>query len=191
MTFEVFVTPGARRRIREQAEWIVTEQRAPENAARWLERIYDAIDRLESMPRRFEVARLAAASQGKLNWPSLTLGGTAMGWARGLEDPGCGQMSQVCSSDVRLEGQRHAPAPGCRRPRAPPISGTSACRAERGPSAARLPPALLFDESATDPGGDPTERTPLHGPLRPARSPAAAPSGSAWPNHRWPQSAGP
>ena len=126
MTFEVFVTPGARRRIREQAEWIVTEQRAPENAARWLERIYDAIDRLESMPRRFEVARLAAASQGKLNWPSLTLGGTAMGWARGLEDPGCGQMSQVCSSDVRLEGQRHAPAPGCRRPRAPPISGSGA-----------------------------------------------------------------
>ncbi len=56
MTYEVFVTPGARNRIREQAEWIATEQDAPQRAVEWLQRVYDLIQGLETMPRRYAVA---------------------------------------------------------------------------------------------------------------------------------------
>ena len=56
MIYEVFVVPAAKRRIREQAEYIATVQDAPEIAARWLQRIYDKIDGLAEMPRRYSVA---------------------------------------------------------------------------------------------------------------------------------------
>lgn len=60
MTYEVFIVPAAKRRIREQAEHIAIAQRAPETAARWLARIYDKIDGLAEMPRRYAVAVEAA-----------------------------------------------------------------------------------------------------------------------------------
>ena len=56
MTFEVFITPGAKHRIREQAEWIATEQAGPQVAADWLARIEDKIQGLETMPRRYPLA---------------------------------------------------------------------------------------------------------------------------------------
>jgi len=56
MIYEVFIVPAAKRRIREQAEYIATVQGAPEIAARWLLRIYDKIDGLAEMPRRYSVA---------------------------------------------------------------------------------------------------------------------------------------
>ena len=56
MIYEVFIVAAAKRRIREQAEYIATVQGAPETAARtaarWLTRIYDKIDGLAEMPRR-------------------------------------------------------------------------------------------------------------------------------------------
>jgi plasmid stabilization system protein ParE len=57
MRFEVFVAPGPRQRIREQAHWIATEQEAPHVAAEWLARIDESIRNLETMPRRFPRAR--------------------------------------------------------------------------------------------------------------------------------------
>ena len=56
MIYEVFIVAAAKRRIREQAEYIATVQGAPETAARWLLRIYDRIDGLAEMPRRYSVA---------------------------------------------------------------------------------------------------------------------------------------
>ncbi len=56
MTFEVFITPAAKRRIREHATWIATEQAGPQVAADWLARIDGTIDGLEQMPRRYPVA---------------------------------------------------------------------------------------------------------------------------------------
>ena len=56
MIYQVFIAHSASRRIREQAEYIATVQGAPETAARWLARVYDRIDGLAEMPRRFSVA---------------------------------------------------------------------------------------------------------------------------------------
>ena len=53
MIHEVFIVGAARRRIREQAEYIATVQGAPQTASRWLRRIYDGIDGLAEMPRRY------------------------------------------------------------------------------------------------------------------------------------------
>jgi len=52
MTYTVRITEPALRRIHEQASYIVNEQRAPEVAARWLERVLNAGDTLGEMPRR-------------------------------------------------------------------------------------------------------------------------------------------
>jgi plasmid stabilization system protein ParE len=57
MRFEVLVAAEAKRRIREQAFWIATEQAGPQNAAAWLQRIDASIAGLETMPRRYPVAR--------------------------------------------------------------------------------------------------------------------------------------
>lgn len=56
MIYEVFIVPAAKLRIQQQAEYIATEQKAPEAAAKWLARVFDRIDRLAEMPRRFAVA---------------------------------------------------------------------------------------------------------------------------------------
>ncbi len=56
MTFEVLIAPAAKRRIRQQAEWIAAAQAGPRVAAEWLARIYDAIDSLQEMPRLYPVA---------------------------------------------------------------------------------------------------------------------------------------
>ena len=56
MSYEVFVVAAAKQRIREQAKYIATIQGAPEAAARWLLRIFDKIDGLATMPRRYSVA---------------------------------------------------------------------------------------------------------------------------------------
>lgn len=56
MIFEVFITVAAKQRIREQAEWIATEQAGPQVAADWLTRIERTIGELETMPRRYPVA---------------------------------------------------------------------------------------------------------------------------------------
>jgi toxin ParE1/3/4 len=53
---EVLIVAAAKRRIREQAEYIATVQLAPEAASKWLMRIYDKIDGLAEMPRRYRVA---------------------------------------------------------------------------------------------------------------------------------------
>ena len=46
MTYDVFIIPAAKLRIRRQAEFIAIEQAAPETAAKWLARIFDKIDGL-------------------------------------------------------------------------------------------------------------------------------------------------
>lgn len=56
MTYEVFVVAAAKHRIREQANYIAAIQGAPEAAARWLLRIFDEIDGLATMPRRYGMA---------------------------------------------------------------------------------------------------------------------------------------
>jgi len=57
MTFEVLVAAEAKRRIREQALWIAREQAGTQAAAAWLKRIDASIAGLETMPRRYPVAR--------------------------------------------------------------------------------------------------------------------------------------
>lgn len=56
MRFEVFLTASAKQRIRDHAEWIAAEQAGPSVAANWLNRIGDAVEQLEEMPRRYPVA---------------------------------------------------------------------------------------------------------------------------------------
>lgn len=53
MTYRVFITPEAKQRILEQAQYIATEQGAPDRAAEWLGRIFTKAESLEDMPRRF------------------------------------------------------------------------------------------------------------------------------------------
>jgi len=57
MNFEVLIAVGAKQRIREQAFWIATEQAGPRVAGDWLARIDEAIHGLETMPRRYPVAK--------------------------------------------------------------------------------------------------------------------------------------
>jgi len=56
MTYRVRITPGAEAAILEQARYIATEAQAPLNAARWLQRVYDAAETLEQWPRRCPLA---------------------------------------------------------------------------------------------------------------------------------------
>lgn len=56
MTYAVVITPAAKLRIRQQAEHIAVEQGAPGIAARWLARVFDKIDGLAEMPRRYAAA---------------------------------------------------------------------------------------------------------------------------------------
>jgi len=53
--FRVIVTPEAQKGIRESFEYI--HARAPRNAARWLQALYDQIDTLERFPERCARAR--------------------------------------------------------------------------------------------------------------------------------------
>ena len=56
MTYDVYIIPGAKIRIRQQAEHIATVQKSPETAAKWLARVFDTIDGLAEMPRRYALA---------------------------------------------------------------------------------------------------------------------------------------
>ncbi len=50
--YSVGITDAAFVAIRNQARYIATERQAPEDAKRWLERIWDSVDSLEHWPRR-------------------------------------------------------------------------------------------------------------------------------------------
>jgi plasmid stabilization system protein ParE len=54
--YTVTVTATAREAIREQVRYIAIDQRAPQNAAEWLGRVWSCIDQLEFLPRRFAAA---------------------------------------------------------------------------------------------------------------------------------------
>ncbi len=56
MTYDIFIISAAKFRIRQQAEHIAIEQGSPETAARWLARVFDRIDGLAEMPRRYALA---------------------------------------------------------------------------------------------------------------------------------------
>ena len=53
MSYQVLIVPAAKLRILEQAEYIATEQGAPDRAVEWLHRVFDKADGLEEMPRRY------------------------------------------------------------------------------------------------------------------------------------------
>ena len=55
MRYEVIVTPEAQEGIRNSFQYIY--ERAPLNAARWLQGVYDQIDTLERFPERCAFAR--------------------------------------------------------------------------------------------------------------------------------------
>ena len=50
--FSVEITDTAFVTIRKHARYIAVERQSPENAKRWLERVWDAVDSLERLPRR-------------------------------------------------------------------------------------------------------------------------------------------
>ena len=50
--YSVEMTDAAFVAIRKNARYIAIESRATENAKRWLERVWDAVDSLEQWPRR-------------------------------------------------------------------------------------------------------------------------------------------
>ncbi|MCC6359774.1 MAG: type II toxin-antitoxin system RelE/ParE family toxin [Phycisphaerales bacterium] len=52
--YSVVVLPGAEQAILEQAEFIAADK--PEAAARWLERLWDAIEELSRFPNRNAIA---------------------------------------------------------------------------------------------------------------------------------------
>jgi plasmid stabilization system protein ParE len=54
--YAVEVTEVALDAIAEQARYIAVDAQAPLNAARWVERIWDAADALEQLPRRGPLA---------------------------------------------------------------------------------------------------------------------------------------
>lgn len=56
MSYAVEITETAERAILDQARYIAIEGRAPENARRWLERVWDVVDSLEQAPRRGAIA---------------------------------------------------------------------------------------------------------------------------------------
>jgi len=56
MSYRVVITPSARAKIFEQARYIAVDCQSPHNAARWLERVFDAADTLAAFPRRCSLA---------------------------------------------------------------------------------------------------------------------------------------
>ena len=56
MSYRVLITPSARAQILEQGRYIGVDRQAPLNAARWLERVFDAADTLAEFPRRCKLA---------------------------------------------------------------------------------------------------------------------------------------
>lgn len=52
MRYRVRITAAAEARIFEQARYIAVERQSPINAARWLERMLEAIETLDHWPRR-------------------------------------------------------------------------------------------------------------------------------------------
>jgi len=50
--YVVELTDAALAAITEHARYIAIERRSPKNAERWLERVWDAVDSLEKLPRR-------------------------------------------------------------------------------------------------------------------------------------------
>ena len=58
--YSVEITDAAFVAIRNQARYIAIESQSPENAKRWLERVWDAVDSLEHWP-----GRAARAQEGK------------------------------------------------------------------------------------------------------------------------------
>ena len=55
MRYEVHTGEQAFDAIRQAARYIAVDCQSPLNAKRWLERLWDKIDDLEEMPRRFAV----------------------------------------------------------------------------------------------------------------------------------------
>ncbi len=60
MKYAVRVTDAAYEAIRDQARYIAVESHAPLNATRWLERVWDVVHRLETLPRRYPTAAESA-----------------------------------------------------------------------------------------------------------------------------------
>lgn len=56
MKYSVEITDSAFELIRAQARYIAIDCRAPINASRWLERVWDVIDSLETMPEIHNLA---------------------------------------------------------------------------------------------------------------------------------------
>ena len=56
MRYVVEITDSAFELIRAQASYIAIDCQAPLNASRWLEQVWDAIDGLETMPNRHNLA---------------------------------------------------------------------------------------------------------------------------------------
>jgi plasmid stabilization system protein ParE len=56
MRYTVKLSATVVEQITEYARFIAEQRRAPENAQRWLERVYDAIDTLDRMPQRCGLA---------------------------------------------------------------------------------------------------------------------------------------
>ena len=56
MSYRVLITLAARAKILEQARYIAVDGQSPVNAARWLERVFDASDTLSAFPQRCPVA---------------------------------------------------------------------------------------------------------------------------------------
>ena len=56
MRYTVKLSVTVVQQITEYACFIAEQRRAPENAQRWLERVYDAIDTLDRMPQRCGLA---------------------------------------------------------------------------------------------------------------------------------------
>lgn len=55
-TYHVEISVQALELIRVQAHYIAFQQNAPVNAKRWLNKLWDAVESLETMPRRFALA---------------------------------------------------------------------------------------------------------------------------------------
>ena len=56
MTYTVEITDAAFEAIGDQARYIAIDCQAPLNASRWLEQVWDAIDDLEHLPSRHNLA---------------------------------------------------------------------------------------------------------------------------------------
>ena len=56
MKFDINIMPEAIEKIEAQARYIAIEKSEPQNAEAWLEAVYDAIAKLNSMPNRCSLA---------------------------------------------------------------------------------------------------------------------------------------